>query len=142
MLYEVITIQSVDSLKLAQEINKQAEKNNLTMDILVEINIGNELSKSGIDKIQVEDFLYQISILNNIRIKGLMAIPPIDSAENIYDRMNMLFLDIKEKKIDNIEMSILSIGMTNDYDMAIKHGSNLIRIGTGIFGKRNYNGGI
>ena len=135
---DVSLIQSVDSIKLANEIDRQAKKHNKIMDILLEINIGNEISKSGVDAEKLFDLIYQVSELENIKIKGLMAIPPIGSDENIFDKMNNLFNQVKEKNIDNVSMDILSMGMSGDYETAIKHGANLVRIGTKLFGARNY----
>ena len=131
-------IQSVDSIKLAQEIDKQALKANRIMDILIEINIGDEVSKSGIDRSQLFELTAQISELKNVRVKGLMAIPPIGAGEEVFERMNELFCRTREKGFDNVSMDILSMGMSGDYEMAIKHGSNLVRIGTKLFGARNY----
>lgn len=134
----VSLIQSVDSIKLANEINKQAAKVSKAMDILIEINIGDEVSKSGIDKAELFELVSQISELDNVRIKGLMAIPPIGAGEEVFDKMNELFCLTKEKEIERVSMDILSMGMSGDYELAIKHGSNLVRIGTKLFGARNY----
>ena len=134
----VSLIQSVDSLKLANEINKQAAKASKAMDILIEINIGDEVSKSGIDKSELFELVSQISELDNVRIKGLMAIPPIGAGEEIFEKMNELFCLTKEKEMERVSMDILSMGMSGDYELAIKHGSNLVRIGTKLFGARNY----
>ena len=110
------------------------------MDVLCEINIGDEASKSGIHISQTYDFLMEISKFANIRVCGLMAIPPImqDISTQIeyFQKIMDLYIDISAKKIDNINMSILSIGMSSDYDLAIEHGSNLVRIGTAAFGTR------
>lgn len=137
IINDVSMIQSVDSFKLANEINKQAKKNNRVMDVLIEVNIGDESTKSGVDSNDVSNLLDEISSLDNVRIKGLMAIPPINAPEALYEKMYQLFIDMGSKKLDNISMDILSMGMTNDYQLAIKYGSNIIRIGTGLFGKRN-----
>lgn len=134
----VSLIQSVDSLKLAAEIDKQARKVSRIMDILIEINIGDEITKSGIDSSQLLELVSQISELENVRIKGLMAIPPIGAGEEVFEKMNELFCLTKEKGFDKVSMDILSMGMSGDYEMAIKHGSNLVRIGTKLFGARNY----
>ena len=134
----VSLIQSVDSLKLAQEINKQSAKVKRIMDILIEINIGDEATKSGIDKNELFELVSQVSELENVRIKGLMAIPPIGAGEEVFEKMNELFCLTKEKDIENVSMDILSMGMSGDYELAIKHGSNLVRIGTKLFGARNY----
>ena len=141
IINDVKMIQSVDSIKLAEEINRLAKANNKTIDILIEINIGGELSKSGIDKNELENLLYKVSTLESDKVKGLMTIPPVNAPESLYENMQKLFVDIRDKKIDNINMSVLSMGMSNDYQTAIKYGSNLVRIGTGLFGARNYNGG-
>ena len=134
----VSMIQSVDSLKLANEIDKQARKVSRIMDILIEINIGDEATKSGIGSSELLELVEQISVLENVRIKGLMAIPPIGAGEEVFERMNELFCLTKEKGFNNVFMDILSMGMSGDYETAIKHGSNLIRIGTKLFGARNY----
>ena len=137
---KVDLIQSVDSMRLAQEISKQAKKHNKTMDILLEINIANEESKSGISFNEVYEFASMISELDNIIVKGIMAIPPIFENEvttrGYFEKLYKIYIDIKSKKIDNIYMDILSMGMSKDYLYAIMEGSNMVRIGTGIFGKR------
>lgn len=138
IINDVSLIQSVDSLKLAEEINRQAVKNNKLMDILIEINIANELSKSGIDKNSLLNLVEEVSKLSNVKIKGLMTIPPPMCDEYIFDEMHNIFLNLKERKIENVNMDILSMGMSSDYETAIKHGSNLVRIGTKLFGARNY----
>lgn len=139
---KVELIHSVDSLKLAKEISKQAVKHNLTMDILIEVNIGDEESKWGFKPCELEESLKEISLLDNIKIKGLMAIPPIcnSSEENrkYFCEMNKLFVDIASKKIDNVSMEILSMGMSDDFDVAVEEGANIIRLGTALFGRRIY----
>lgn len=135
---EVKMIQSVDSVKLAREINRLSEKNNKVMDILVEVNIGNELSKSGVSKEMLFDFIKEISTFKNISVCGLMAIPPIGSDESVFNDMHELFIKAGDMKIDNGSMKTLSMGMSGDYELAIKHGSNLVRIGTKLFGARKY----
>lgn len=140
---KVELIHSVDSLRLAQEISKQAVKQNITVDILLEINIGEEQSKSGFAYDEALDAVHQIAQLGGIKIKGLMAIPPIceDSTQNRYyfKKMNKLFIDIGAQKIDNSSMEILSMGMSDDYEVAIEEGANMVRLGTALFGRRNYN---
>ena len=140
---KVKMIQSVDSYKLANEISKQSIKNNLVTDILVEVNIGNEENKSGVKPEELESLLREISGLEGISVKGLMAIPPICENEQkirgYFANMRNLFLDISEKKIDNIRTDILSMGMSGDYYEAILEGANLVRIGSSLFGARNYN---
>ena len=137
---KVSCIQSVNSVHLAREIQKRAAAQNKIMDVLVEVNIGEEASKTGAGQEQVMEILEEISSSSNIRGKGLMCIPPAgqDSlkTERYFDQMYKMFIDIKHKKIDNISMEILSMGMSGDYESAVRHGANLVRIGTGIFGKR------
>ena len=138
IINDVKLIQSVDSLKLAKEIDRLAEKNNKIMDILIEVNIGGELSKSGVIQDNLPELIYQISELKNVNIKGLMAIPPIGCGEDVFEKMNGIFINLKEKNIHNVSMEILSMGMSGDYEQAIKHGSNLVRLGTKPFGARKY----
>ncbi|MBQ2971876.1 MAG: YggS family pyridoxal phosphate-dependent enzyme [Ruminococcus sp.] len=140
---KVSLIQSVDSLKLASEISRQAGLKNREMDILIEVNIGKEENKSGVMPENLNELLYQIKDLPSIHIKGLMAIPPIcDNSQKIckyFDNMHKMFIDIKDKKIDNISMDVLSMGMSDDYVEAILCGSNMVRVGSALFGARNYN---
>lgn len=138
IINEVAMIQSVDSIKLAKEINRLAEKNNRTMNVLLEINIGDEASKSGVAADELDELIYETAQLENVRIKGLMAIPPAGCGEDMFDRMHSIFLRVKERSVPNVSMDILSMGMSGDYELAIKHGSNLVRIGTALFGARNY----
>ncbi len=139
---KVDLIQSVDSMKLASEISRQAVLKNRDIDILVEVNIGKEGNKSGVMPELVEDLLYQIKDLPSINVKGLMAIPPIcENSQKIckfFDNMHNMFIDIKGKNIDNISMDILSMGMSDDFEEAILSGSNMIRVGSALFGARNY----
>ena len=140
---KVDLIQSVDSLKLASEISRCSEKQGITTDILLEVNIGGELSKSGVEPEMLEELLCQIGEIPFVRVKGLMAIPPIceNAQENrkYFDKMRNMFLDIRSKNIDNISMDVLSMGMSDDYAEAIRCGSNMIRVGSALFGARNYN---
>lgn len=135
-------IHSVDSLKLAEEINKQAEKKNVTADILIEVNIAGEDSKFGIKSKDTYDLLMEVSKLPNIRTKGLMTIAPFvsDPEENrrYFRQIKELSVDMATKNIDNVSMDILSMGMTGDYMVAIEEGATMVRVGTGIFGERNY----
>ena len=136
------TIQSVNSLKLANEIEKQYGKAGKKANICLEINIGDEDSKSGIPYGQAMELVHQLSEYKNLTVKGLMCIPPIDATEEVrkyFAQMHKLFVDISSKKLDNIDMCILSMGMSGDYPWAIAEGSTLVRVGTGIFGQRNYN---
>jgi len=140
---KVELIQSVDSLKLAKEISKQAVKRDIEMDILLEVNIGDEDSKWGFTPENLEQNFREIASLPNIHIKGLMAIPPrcAEPEENrkYFKKMYKLFIDIGAKKIDNSSMDFLSMGMSDDFDIAIEEGANLIRLGTALFGRRIYN---
>lgn len=134
-------IESVDSLKLAREISKEFKKANSTANVLVEVNIGREESKSGCDIDELEELLYQISELDCIKVKGLMTIPPICDelqARKYFALMNKKFLELKEEKIDGVEMQTLSMGMSADYEAAILEGSNIVRVGSAIFGARKY----
>lgn len=135
-------IQSVDSAKLAKEIDKQYAKHGKIADVLVEVNIGNEESKGGIDFANAWEFIHEISEYKNLSVKGLMCVPPIcegDLIRRYFAQMYQLFVDIQSKNVDNVNMSILSMGMSDDYKYAIMEGSNLIRVGSSIFGHRNYN---
>ncbi|MBE5931900.1 MAG: YggS family pyridoxal phosphate-dependent enzyme [Lachnospiraceae bacterium] len=140
---KVSLIHSVDSLKLAKEIQKEAAKKNVIVNILVQVNVANEDTKFGLDTSEVLHLVNEISILPNIRIKGLMTIAPyVENPEDnrpYFKELKQLLLDIKSKNIDNVDMSILSMGMTNDYEVAIEEGATMVRVGTGIFGERNYN---
>ena len=131
-------IQSVDSIKLAAEIDRQAKRVNKVQNVLVEVNIGGEESKSGVSPNELEDILYEASKLENIHVKGLMTIPPSENSEKFLCKMQQLYLDISSKNMDNIDMDILSMGMSGDYIKAIEYGSNLVRIGTALFGARKY----
>lgn len=135
-------IHSVDSYKLACEIEKQAAKNNCIMDILIEVNIANEETKFGLAKEEVIELVKQVSLLPHVRIKGLMTVAPYveDSEENrLYFRnIKQLSVDIDNQNIDNVYMNVLSMGMTGDYMVAIEEGATLVRVGTGIFGERDY----
>ncbi|NCC87395.1 MAG: YggS family pyridoxal phosphate-dependent enzyme [Clostridia bacterium] len=139
----VSMIQSVDSVRLANEISKQSQKVGKTMEILLEVNVGNEQSKSGFEVCAVHDACCEIAKLESIKIKGLMAIPPIcdNNAKRdiFFSNMSKLFIDIRDKKLDNVNMDILSMGMSDDYTEAIMEGSNLVRIGSALFGARVYN---
>ena len=140
---KVDLIQSVDSVKLAGEISRCSQKLGISSDILVEVNIGREENKSGVLPEALGDLLHELSEISSVRVRGLMAIPPIceNAQENckFFDNMRNIFLDIKSKNIDNISMDILSMGMSDDYVEAIRCGSNMVRIGSALFGARNYN---
>ena len=139
---KVCLIHSVDSLRLAEEINKEAIKHNLIMPILIELNVANEDSKFGLSVSDCIEMITEISLLPNIRIKGLMTVAPfVDNPEEnreYFQAMKQLSVDITKKNIDNVCMDILSMGMTGDYEVAIEEGATYVRVGTGIFGERNY----
>ena len=139
---KVALIQSVDSLRLLEAIHKEAAAQSICQDILLEVNIGNEPSKSGFAKEELPQILEQAVKYPHIRIRGLMAIPPIceNSTKNrkFFQEMYNLSVDITAKKYDNVWVDILSMGMSDDYREAIAHGSTMIRVGTAIFGARDY----
>lgn len=139
---KVELIHSVDSVALAQEINKRAASLGLVQDILLEVNIGAEEAKSGFAPEELANALDELAQLGSVRVLGLMAIPPIcEISENnrpYFRRMKQLFIDIGQKKYDNVFMQLLSMGMSADYEVAVEEGANLVRVGTGIFGARNY----
>ena len=136
-------IHSVDSYRLAEEINIQAKKKNIVVPILVEINIAHEQTKFGISESDAIQLVEDISGLENVRSMGLMTIAPyVENAEDnrlYFRQIKDLSVDINRKNIDNVSMKILSMGMTGDYEVAIEEGATMVRVGTGIFGERNYN---
>ncbi len=139
---KVELIQSVHSLKLAREIGKVSVNKNIVTDILLEVNIGGEESKSGFSPEELLDSLAEISKIEGICVKGLMTIPPIceksEDSRKYFNKMYKLFVEICDKKIYN-SIEILSMGMSDDYDIAVECGANMVRIGTALFGRRNYN---
>lgn len=139
---KVAMIHSVDSYRLAEEINVQAKKNSCVIPILIEINIAGEDTKFGIKPEEAEELIREISELENVKVSGLMTIAPnvANPEENraYFKAMKDLFVDISSKNIDNVEMKVLSMGMTNDYTVAVEEGATMIRVGTGIFGARDY----
>ncbi len=139
---KVSMIHSLDRLSLAKEIDRQARKIGVIMNVLCEVNIGYEESKSGVLPEETEEFIRQVSKLPNIRICGLMTIPPImediSTQKQYFQKIMELYIDISSKKIDNVNMSVLSFGMSSDYPLAIECGSTIVRIGTAAFGERNY----
>ena len=140
---KVALIHSVDSLHLANEIQKQAVKKEVVVPILIEVNIAEEESKFGIHKEETIQLVKEIAKLDHLQIKGLMTIAPyVENPEEnrLYFReIKQLSVDINNQNIDNVSMNILSMGMTGDYMVAIEEGSTMVRVGTGIFGERNYN---
>lgn len=139
---KVELIHSVDSLRLAEEISKQAIKKNVNVNILVEINIGDEESKFGISADEVKVLVRDIAKLDNIKVQGLMCVAPyvVDSEENraFFHKIKDLSVDIMKENIDNVSMNVLSMGMSNDYQVAIEEGATMVRIGSNLFGKRDY----
>ncbi|MCI6244811.1 MAG: YggS family pyridoxal phosphate-dependent enzyme [Eubacterium sp.] len=139
---EVDMIESVSSVKLAKEISKVSLQKGIVTNCLVEVNVGKEESKSGIYLEELEETLCEIAQLPAIKIKGLMTIPPIcetpDEARRYFAMLRQSFIDIKDKKTDNIDMEILSMGMSGDYEAAVAEGSNIVRVGSAIFGARQY----
>ena len=139
---KVCLIHSVDSVRLAETIDKEAEKHGVIANILIEVNVAKEESKFGLMPEEVPEFVEKIAGFPHIRVKGLMTIAPFveNPEENrpIFAHLRKLSVDIAKKNIDNITMSILSMGMTNDYQVAIEEGATMVRVGTGIFGARDY----
>lgn len=135
-------IHSVDSLKLAKELQKMAAKKQVTVQILIEVNVAREDSKYGLYTEEVIPFLEEISAYPNIHVNGLMTIAPFvenpEENRKYFRTLKQLSLDIISKNIDNIDMNVLSMGMTNDYKVAIEEGATMVRVGTAIFGARNY----
>ena len=136
-------IHSVDSVKLMDEIDLYAQKCGIVQDILIQVNISGEESKSGIAPKELDELLLHASYLHNIKVRGLMTIAPKtdDSITNKlhFDNMHKLFIDTRAKKYDNVNMEYLSMGMSGDYELAIECGANIVRVGSAIFGARNYN---
>ena len=139
----VAMIHSVDSVRLAEEISKEAVKKNVAVDILVEVNVAKEESKFGLYTEDVSQFVEQISKLPGINIKGLMTSAPFvynpEDNRQYFKKLKDLSVDINAKNIDNVHMDFLSMGMTNDYVVAVEEGATHVRVGTAIFGHRDYN---
>ena len=140
---KVKLIHSVDSLKLAEVIEKEAEKHDCVVDILLEVNVAEETSKFGLKTVEVLPLAEKIAQFSHINLRGLMTIAPfVDDPEKnrtIFRDLHKLYVDIKKENIDNGTVSILSMGMTNDFEVAIEEGATMVRIGTAIFGARDYN---
>ncbi|AGF56399.1 MULTISPECIES: YggS family pyridoxal phosphate-dependent enzyme [Clostridium] len=143
---KVYLIHSLDSINLLHEIEKNFKKANKIANTLIQINIGRETSKSGILEEDLEKFILEIEKCTNVSVKGIMVIIPVGDEESnrrYFKKTKEIFDGLKKNEYKNIQMNILSMGMTHDYVTAIEEGSNLVRIGTGIFGERNYNlGGV
>ncbi len=136
-------IHSVDSVRLAKQIEQESAKKNLITDILLEVNVANEESKFGFQLNEVKENLKIISEFAHVRVKGLMTVAPYtpnpEENRKYFSQLHDLYVDINQENIDNVSMTILSMGMTNDYQIAIEEGATMVRVGTGIFGERNYN---
>ncbi len=139
---KVELIHSVDSLRLAETIEKEAARHNITANILIEVNVAKEESKFGLMPEELDGFVSEVAKFPHIQVQGLMTIAPFvdDPEENrgIFQRLRKLSVDIAAKNVDNITMRILSMGMTNDYTVAVEEGAAMVRVGTGIFGARDY----
>ncbi len=139
---EVDLIQSVDSIRIAQEIGKRSCEIGIKSDILLEVNVGNEESKFGFLPEELTERVYEIAEINGIFVRGLMCVAPICDEKSklriIFSQIYRSFLDIRYKKIDNINMDFLSMGMSADFTEAVLEGSNLVRVGSAVFGDRNY----
>ena len=137
-----VLIHSIDSLRLAEAVNAEAKKHDRIMPVLVEVNVAQEESKSGFLVEETEEAIREIAKLSNIRVEGLMTIAPfVENAEEnrqYFVKLRKLSVDIAAKNIDNVTMHHLSMGMTGDYEVAIEEGATMVRVGTGIFGERNY----
>ena len=139
---KVDLIHSVESMRLAEEISKEAEKKQTDVKVLIEVNVAQEESKFGVSVDETEELVREIAKLPRIHVLGLMTIAPnvSDPEENrpVFRTLKKLAVDIKMKNIDNVRMDVLSMGMTGDYQVAIEEGATMVRVGTGIFGERNY----
>jgi len=140
LIGRVSMIQSVDSLKLAREISRLSKNQGVVTELLLEVNVGGEASKSGVRPGEVEALAREIALLDAVKLRGLMSIPPISTnigqIEGYFSRIQALTVDIKAKNIDNINMDYISMGMSDDYIYAIKYGANILRLGSAIFGAR------
>ena len=139
---QVDMIQSVDSLNLARAVDRRSEALGIVTPVLVEVNIGGEENKTGLDRALLDELLAEMAQMRHIAVQGLMTIPPVcddpAATRSFFSQMHQLFVDIGDKKRDNIKMNILSMGMSGDYEDAIACGSNLVRVGSAMFGARIY----
>lgn len=139
---EVDMIQSLDSEHLAREISNRSSALGIVTDTLIEVNIGGEDCKTGLEMSKLEELIYAVSEMPGIKVRGLMTVPPFsedsEQTRGFFANMYKLFIDMRSKKIDNISMDILSMGMSGDYCQAIEEGSTLVRVGSAIFGNRRY----
>ncbi len=139
---KVKLIHSVDRLELAQEINKRAQSHGITVDVLVQVNVSGEESKFGVALEEAREMVEKMSAFSNIRIRGFMTMAPFaenpESIRYVFSKLRDFSIDIRKENLDNNNMDILSMGMSNDFEVAIEEGSNMVRIGTALFGKRIY----
>ena len=139
---KVKLIHSVDRLELAQEINKRAQSHGITVDVLVQVNVSGEESKFGVALEEAREMVEKMSAFSNIRIRGFMTMAPFaenpESIRDVFSKLRDFSIDIRKENLDNNNMDILSMGMSNDFEVAIEEGSNMVRIGTALFGKRIY----
>lgn len=139
---KVRLIHSVDSLRLAEQISQEACKKNVDVDILIEVNVAEEESKFGLSTVEVIELVKSVAKLENVHIKGLMTVAPFteqpEDNRPYFRNLKQLAVDIARENIDNVTMNVLSMGMTGDYEVAIEEGATMVRVGTGIFGERNY----
>lgn len=142
MIDKVKLIHSLDRITLAEEINKRAKQHNITIEALLQVNVAQEDTKFGLDCNEVDDFINKVQEMENIKISGFMTIAPYaedpEEVRTVFKRLKSMFEEVKAKKMQGVEMKYLSMGMTNDFKVAIEEGSNMIRVGTGIFGQRDY----
>ena len=142
LIGKTVLIHSVDSLRLAEQIEHEAAKADTIMNVLIEVNVAGEESKFGTTCNEAIELVRAVAALKHVKIKGLMTIAPFtDNPEDnriYFKKLKQLSVDIKSKNIDNVDMSVLSMGMTGDYEVAIEEGASFVRVGTGIFGERNY----
>ena len=139
---KVDLIHSVDSIRLVETIDREAAKKGIIANILLEVNVANEESKFGLMQEEVIDFIDDVVRYQNVRVKGLMTIAPFvddpESNRKHFANLHKLLVDIRKKKVNNVTMNVLSMGMTNDFEVAIEEGATMVRVGTAIFGERNY----
>ncbi|ARP50175.1 MULTISPECIES: YggS family pyridoxal phosphate-dependent enzyme [Caproicibacterium] len=142
LIGKVSLIQSIDSRKLAAEVSRLSQRAGITTNILLEVNIGREENKSGVLPENLEQLLGEVSQMPNIQVRGLMAIPPAGAEKEetfaYFTQMYQYFIDIGSKKLDNVSMQRLSMGMSADYELAIAAGANMVRVGSALFGPRDY----
>ena len=139
---KVSMVHSVDSVRLAEAIEKEAAKKDICMPVLIEVNVAGEESKFGLSVEEVLPFLEEISSYEHLQVKGLMTIAPFvanpEENREVFQKLKKLSVDIAAKNINNVNMSVLSMGMTGDYQVAVQEGATMVRVGTGIFGERDY----